>query len=142
MPDLTVFRCGTVSQTKNVVLLPPSVRINFYFRPFGGPPVPFHTYIQWMLDHGILFSTMFGIGQLLVKARQQPIGPLTTHHAWSVSPWTTASLRGQGPCNWAATHAAQPPDNRQCYIKFLTLIRMAGGEYDSRNFEQIQLKMA
>lgn len=39
-----------------------------HFRPFGGPPVPFHTYIQWMLDHGILFSTMFGIGQLLVKA--------------------------------------------------------------------------
>jgi hypothetical protein len=39
------------------------------YRPFGGPPVPFYTYIQWMLDHGILFSTMFGIGQLLVKER-------------------------------------------------------------------------
>jgi len=36
-----------------------------HFRPFGGPPVPFPTYLQWMRDHGILFSTMFGIGQLL-----------------------------------------------------------------------------
>lgn len=36
-----------------------------HFRPFGGPPVPFPTYLQWMREHGILFSTMFGIGQLL-----------------------------------------------------------------------------
>ncbi len=43
--------------------------VSLLYRPFGGPPVPFYTYIQWMLDHGILFSTMFGIGQLLVKER-------------------------------------------------------------------------
>ena len=39
----------------------------FIFRPFGGPPVPFFEYLQWMIDHGLLFSTMFGIGQLLEK---------------------------------------------------------------------------
>ena len=39
----------------------------FIFRPFGGPSVPFFEYLQWMIDHGLLFSTMFGIGQLLEK---------------------------------------------------------------------------
>ena len=38
-----------------------------HFRPFGGPAVPFNTYLQWMHDAGILFSTVFGIGQLLKK---------------------------------------------------------------------------
>ena len=41
-----------------------------HFRPFGGPPVPFDTYFQWMKDAGILFSTMFGIGQKIVKKHQ------------------------------------------------------------------------
>ena len=35
-------------------------------RPFGGPPVPWETYISWLKSHGILFSTMLGIGQKLV----------------------------------------------------------------------------
>ena len=35
-------------------------------RPFGGPPVPWETYIGWLKSHGILFSTMLGIGQKLV----------------------------------------------------------------------------
>jgi len=39
-----------------------------HFRPFYGPPVPFFTYLDWMINHGILFSTIFGIGQKLVKA--------------------------------------------------------------------------
>jgi len=43
-----------------------------HFRPFGGPAVPFSTYLQWMRDHGILFSTMFGIGQLLKNKNQDP----------------------------------------------------------------------
>ena len=41
-----------------------------HFRPFGGPPVPFDTYFQWMQDAGILFSTMFGIGQKIKKKHQ------------------------------------------------------------------------
>lgn len=40
-----------------------------HFIPFGGPGVPFDMYLDWMMEHGILFSTMFGIGQLLKKAR-------------------------------------------------------------------------
>jgi len=38
-----------------------------HFRPFSGPSVPFLTYLDWMINHGILFSTMFGIGQKIVK---------------------------------------------------------------------------
>jgi len=38
-----------------------------HFRPFEGPPVPFGTYLEWMVDHGLLFSTMFGIGQKIMK---------------------------------------------------------------------------
>ena len=38
-----------------------------HFRPFGGPGVQFDNYLQWMHDAGILFSTMFGIGQLIKK---------------------------------------------------------------------------
>ena len=41
-----------------------------HFRPFGGPPVPFNTYLQWMREHGIVFTTMFGIGQRLFKKRE------------------------------------------------------------------------
>lgn len=39
-----------------------------HFRPFGGPSVPFEQYLEWMTEHGILFSTMFGIGQLIKKS--------------------------------------------------------------------------
>ena len=39
-----------------------------HFRPFGGPPVPFDTYLGWMRDHGILFSTMLGIGQQIINS--------------------------------------------------------------------------
>jgi len=38
-----------------------------HFRPFFGPPVPWDTYMKWMKDHGILFTTMLGIGQQLMK---------------------------------------------------------------------------
>ena len=38
-----------------------------HFRPFGGPAVEFDTYLKWMQDAGIIFSTMFGIGQLIKK---------------------------------------------------------------------------
>eukprot|EP00090_Calanus_glacialis_P039043 TRINITY_DN67_c0_g1_i1.p1 TRINITY_DN67_c0_g1~~TRINITY_DN67_c0_g1_i1.p1 ORF type:complete len:574 (-),score=93.39 TRINITY_DN67_c0_g1_i1:129-1850(-) len=38
-----------------------------HFRPFYGPPVPWDTYMEWLKDHGILFSTMLGIGQRIVK---------------------------------------------------------------------------
>ena len=41
-----------------------------HFRPFGGPAVEFNTYLQWMQDAGIIFSTMFGIGQLIKKAHE------------------------------------------------------------------------
>ena len=42
-----------------------------HFRPFGGPAVQFDTYLQWMQDAGIIFSTMFGIGQLIKKAHEE-----------------------------------------------------------------------
>jgi len=38
-----------------------------HFRPFYGPPVPWDMYMGWLHDHGILFSTMLGIGQKLKK---------------------------------------------------------------------------
>eukprot|EP00931_Biecheleriopsis_adriatica_P075645 TRINITY_DN4945_c0_g1_i6.p1 TRINITY_DN4945_c0_g1~~TRINITY_DN4945_c0_g1_i6.p1 ORF type:complete len:707 (+),score=223.77 TRINITY_DN4945_c0_g1_i6:49-2169(+) len=34
-------------------------------RPFGGPPVPFTDLLGWMRRAGILFSTLYGIGQRL-----------------------------------------------------------------------------
>ena len=43
-----------------------------HFRPFGGPPVPWDTYMEWMTDHGIVFSTMFGIGQRLTYDPEMP----------------------------------------------------------------------
>ena len=42
-----------------------------HFYPFGGPAVPFNDYFQWMEDAGILFSTMFGIGQLIQKKKHE-----------------------------------------------------------------------
>ena len=48
------------------------IDVHNHFRPFGGPPVEFHKYLAWMKDHGILFSTMFGIGQLLPHASNLP----------------------------------------------------------------------
>ena len=41
-----------------------------HFRPFGGPAVQFDTYLQLMQDAGVIFSTMFGIGQLIKKAHE------------------------------------------------------------------------
>jgi len=41
-----------------------------HFRPFGGPPVPWDEYIGWMKEHGILFSTMLGIGQQLIARNE------------------------------------------------------------------------
>eukprot|EP00095_Tigriopus_kingsejongensis_P012514 maker-scaffold455_size166772-snap-gene-0.29 protein:Tk12514 transcript:maker-scaffold455_size166772-snap-gene-0.29-mRNA-1 annotation:"hypothetical protein BRAFLDRAFT_82927" len=38
-----------------------------HFRPFGGPAVPLDMYINWMRTHGIVFTTVFGIGQKIVK---------------------------------------------------------------------------
>jgi len=38
-----------------------------HFRPFFGPPVPWDMYMEWMRAHGILFTTMLGIGQQLLK---------------------------------------------------------------------------
>jgi len=40
-----------------------------HFRPFYGPAVPWDTYMEWMKSHGILFTTMLGIGQQLKKQR-------------------------------------------------------------------------
>ena len=42
-----------------------------HFRPFGGPAVEFDTYLKWMQDAGIIFSTMFGIGQLIKKTNEE-----------------------------------------------------------------------
>ena len=42
-----------------------------HFRPFNGPSVPFNTYFQWMQDAGILFGTIFGIGQKIQKTNLQ-----------------------------------------------------------------------
>lgn len=39
-----------------------------HFRPFGGPAVPFDMYLDWMRTHGLVFTTVFGIGQKLMKA--------------------------------------------------------------------------
>ena len=41
--------------------------LTFSCRPFYGPPVPWDTYMAWMKEHGILFTTMLGIGQQLMK---------------------------------------------------------------------------
>ena len=35
--------------------------------PFGGPEVPFSTYTDWFIQHGIVFSVFMGIGQRIVK---------------------------------------------------------------------------
>ena len=35
--------------------------------PFGGPEVPFSTYTDWFIEHGIVFSVFMGIGQRIVK---------------------------------------------------------------------------
>lgn len=56
-------KCWNRSFTEDGFISP--IDTHNHFRPFGGPPVPFPTYLQWMKEHGILFSTMFGIGQLL-----------------------------------------------------------------------------
>ena len=42
-----------------------------HFKPFNGPSVPFDTYFEWIRDAGILFSTMFGIGQQIEKKNKQ-----------------------------------------------------------------------
>ena len=41
------------------------IDVHNHFRPFGPKAVDFNLYMEWMEDAGILFSTMFGIGQLI-----------------------------------------------------------------------------
>ena len=38
--------------------------------PFGGPEVPYETYYGWMVEHGLLFGTQMGIGQVIVRQNQ------------------------------------------------------------------------
>ena len=44
-----------------------------FCRPFGGPAVPRQTYLDWMFEHGILFTTMFGIGQQMIHDPDKPM---------------------------------------------------------------------
>ena len=44
-------------------VVPSPVDAHNHFRPFFGPPVPWDMYMNWLKSHGILFSTMLGIGQ-------------------------------------------------------------------------------
>lgn len=55
-----------------------------HFRPFGGPPVPWDTYTGWMRDHGIIFSTMFGIGQQILP--KDPSSPACCYYLHCASP--------------------------------------------------------
>ena len=55
-----------------------------HFRPFGGPSVPFDTYFQWMEEAGMLFSTMFGIGQLIKKKNQDGIAIICTEKIFEI----------------------------------------------------------
>lgn len=41
------------------------VDAHFHARPFGGPPVPFTDLLGWLRRAGILFTTLYGIGQRL-----------------------------------------------------------------------------
>ena len=38
-----------------------------HFRPYGGDAVRFKTYLNWMQDAGVVFSTMSGVGQRIKK---------------------------------------------------------------------------
>jgi len=44
------------------------VDVHNHFQPFEGPNVPFAEYMEWMTEHGILFSTMMGLGQKIQKS--------------------------------------------------------------------------
>ena len=69
-----------------------------HFRPFNGPSVPFNTYFQWMQDAGILFSTIFGIGQKIQKTNLQG----KPHHGL-LNRWTSHWLfRGAKNYGWGA----------------------------------------
>lgn len=43
------------------------IDLHNHFEAFGGPGVPFQTYLSWMRENGILFANMMGLGQRLVQ---------------------------------------------------------------------------
>ena len=44
---------------------------NNHFRPYGGEAIRFKTYLNWMQDAGVVFSTMSGVGQRIQKVNKQ-----------------------------------------------------------------------
>ena len=41
------------------------VDTHLHFRPFGGPAVPFEEVVSYLKKAGVLFATIYGIGQML-----------------------------------------------------------------------------
>jgi len=68
-PDNTI--CWNRSVTEDSFISP--IDGHNHFRPFGGPAVPRQTYLDWMFEHGILFTTMFGIGQQMIHDPDKPM---------------------------------------------------------------------
>lgn len=54
------------------------IDLHNHFQPFGGPEVPFATYLSWMQQNGILFANMMGLGQKLVQ--QNPSDPVCCYY--------------------------------------------------------------
>ena len=73
------------------------IDIHNHWQPFGGPAVDFATFVEWMSHAGIAFSTVNGIGQMMVQTN--PYDPTCCYYLhcplfnYSVVPMTVRDVQ-------------------------------------------------
>eukprot|EP00091_Calanus_sinicus_P014765 TRINITY_DN3243_c0_g1_i3.p1 TRINITY_DN3243_c0_g1~~TRINITY_DN3243_c0_g1_i3.p1 ORF type:complete len:565 (-),score=165.35 TRINITY_DN3243_c0_g1_i3:132-1826(-) len=106
-----------------------------HFRPFYGPPVPWDMYMNWLHDHGILFSTMLGIGQKLKKKNKDaPECCYYLHCAtfdFPVTPDTSNDI--ENAKDFISKYKDQPLSEKIHLIPSVTFPNLQQPENNSRN---------
>lgn len=47
------------------------IDVHNHFHPFEGPNVPYENYVDWLVEHGILFTVIIGLGQRIIKSNAE-----------------------------------------------------------------------
>jgi len=113
-----------------------------HFRPFFGPPVPWDKYISWLRDHGILFSTMLGIGQKLKK--KNPGDPECCYYLhcanfnYPVTPDTANDV--ENALNFIDNYRDTPLTEQIHLIPSVTFPNLQQPQNNSRNLGELESK--
>jgi len=113
-----------------------------HFRPFYGPPVPWDNYMEWLHDHGILFSTMLGIGQKMKKRNKaDPECCYYLHCAtfdFPVTPDTSNDI--ENAKDYLSKYKDQPLSEQIHLIPSVTFPNLQQPENNSRNLGELEFK--